>query len=520
MKSRLIKFIMIVSSVAFGMIFFSIENTNAQTPDMYGFTDISYTFGALASDSDNDQIYYYFDWGDGTSTRYPASGFIDGGTDWASDHVEVSHDWTESGIYYVRVQAADEIDPNDFSDASDEFAVSVQDEPGNAGHSGNTTNSITWIWTITNEAGVDSYNIYSDIDVLIDSVSPSSTKQYIQNSLTVNSQYGVKIKAVNSLGESNFSSTAYAYTSANVPLSISGTAMSDVEIDWSWASGGGQYGFETARNFSGPWTDRGSNLSWWESGLDCDNSYSLYVRAYNNDFDRTSAVQSGTVDTLTCPPGPFNLYNVTPDRCDLAPLQWQVSANSSEYRIFRDSTKIADCQAGGSCVPESGFQGNGSCQPNCGYDDSSVSAGHAYAYHVQAYNASGVLYNSTTNPSCDGSVGGLCQLNFVVPLCRPSNLVGPENGQPCGSIQVSWTSVPGNFGYRIYKSLDGSSFDHWQDTAQGVETFTDEEIISNQVYYYQITAWIDIEDSIVESEPSSIFATRSICFKGPSWSEE
>ena len=68
-----------------------------------GLTGEEYTYTGSTTDPDNDDIYYLFDWGDGTTTDWLgpyASGAI----------VEASHIWNYGGTYEVKLKAKDTVD--------------------------------------------------------------------------------------------------------------------------------------------------------------------------------------------------------------------------------------------------------------------------------------------------------------------------------------------------------------------------------------------------------------------------
>ena len=86
-------------------------NNPPDKPSLFGPTSgnsgTEYTFSSNTSDLDGDQVYYQFDWDDGT-TSYWQGPFVSGTL------VEESHSWADKGIYSVRVKAKD-----DFSGESD-----------------------------------------------------------------------------------------------------------------------------------------------------------------------------------------------------------------------------------------------------------------------------------------------------------------------------------------------------------------------------------------------------------------
>jgi len=85
-----------------------------------GIVGVEYTYTSSTTDPDGDDVYYLFDWDDGTDSGW--LGPYDSG-----DTVEASHTWTEGGLYDVRVKAKDE--PGAKSDWSDPLTVSIGDVP-------------------------------------------------------------------------------------------------------------------------------------------------------------------------------------------------------------------------------------------------------------------------------------------------------------------------------------------------------------------------------------------------------
>lgn len=64
-----------------------------------GAPSVSYNFSSTATDPDNDQIYYVFDWGDTTTSQ---SSLVSSGTE-----VTLAHSWTAAGTFQIKVQAFD-----------------------------------------------------------------------------------------------------------------------------------------------------------------------------------------------------------------------------------------------------------------------------------------------------------------------------------------------------------------------------------------------------------------------------
>ncbi|KYK23197.1 hypothetical protein AYK24_07860 [Thermoplasmatales archaeon SG8-52-4] len=82
-----------------------IGNQPPEIPDVsgpkFGDIDVEYTFSFISYDTDENDIYYYIDWGDGTNEDWfgPfASGL----------EITASHTWTSEAIYSVKAKAKDE----------------------------------------------------------------------------------------------------------------------------------------------------------------------------------------------------------------------------------------------------------------------------------------------------------------------------------------------------------------------------------------------------------------------------
>ncbi|MCD6171405.1 MAG: PKD domain-containing protein [Thermoplasmata archaeon] len=61
---------------------------------------VTYEYTSSATDPDGDDIYYMFDWGDGTNTTWL-------GPYKSGEKVTASHSWEKRGTYEVRVKAKD-----------------------------------------------------------------------------------------------------------------------------------------------------------------------------------------------------------------------------------------------------------------------------------------------------------------------------------------------------------------------------------------------------------------------------
>ena len=106
------------------MILTEIERNTPKTPSQpsgpaSGYTGTSYTYSTSATDINNDQIQYIFDWGDGTQDP---TYFVNSGSG-----ASASYSWTDPGNYIIKARAIDS--GNLESGWSDEVTITITNPP-------------------------------------------------------------------------------------------------------------------------------------------------------------------------------------------------------------------------------------------------------------------------------------------------------------------------------------------------------------------------------------------------------
>jgi len=116
------------NAVKSGVYHFNITSVNhpPNTPTQpsgvtSGYTGVSYTYSTSTVDPDGDNIYYFFDWGDGSNSGWVGP-YASGVT------ASASHIWSSSGTYHVRVKAKD----TNNAESSWSSYLSVTISPSNA----------------------------------------------------------------------------------------------------------------------------------------------------------------------------------------------------------------------------------------------------------------------------------------------------------------------------------------------------------------------------------------------------
>ena len=63
-----------------------------------------------------------------------------------------------------------------------------------------------------------------------------------------------------------------------------------------------------------------------------------------------------------------------------------------------------------------------------------------------------------------------------------------------GSVYFSWNKVPGATGYKVYRSTNANDGFELIGTVAGdsKRTYTDTGLTSNQIYYYKVCAYVEV----------------------------
>lgn len=211
-------------------------------------------------------------------------------------------------------------------------------------------NFITWAWTAV--SGATNYKIYRNDDDSLIGETGSSTASYTQTTVTsggaavdANTQYTVYARAVDGNGEGIASSSAAAYTTANLPTTLSHDSASQTtdSMKWTWASGGSQQDFYAY--MTSPTANSGfiTDLFWLVSGtLSANTQYSFFVKSRNAENTQTSAVSASAYTSQSAPTG-ITFSSVAADSITLTADGTFANLTTGSAGIrFRNTTTSAD----------------------------------------------------------------------------------------------------------------------------------------------------------------------------------
>jgi len=165
-----------------------------------GITGVEYTFNTSTSDPEGDDVYYLFDWGDGSTSDWIGP-YASGSK--ASD----SHSWDEAGEYKIKVKAKDEYDAESGWSLSLTIHIEQANRPPdsptvNGPNRGNPNTLYDYIFNAVDPDGdeVKYYILWGDgYDDTSDFV-PSGTNVTMSHSWHMKKTYTIKATAIDTNG--------------------------------------------------------------------------------------------------------------------------------------------------------------------------------------------------------------------------------------------------------------------------------------------------------------------------------
>jgi len=375
-----------------------------------------------------------------------------------------------------------------------------------------------------------------------------STEYYTNTGLSSGTIYYYKVAAYNDGGESPLSSHTSVTTIPGIPLNVTATAVSSSDITVRWSSVYGATGYNLFRwaktNKSDILARATSDTSYKDIGLSPGTIYYYTISAYNSSGE---GVQSAPVSTMSPPNPPSNVTaTATPD--GNITVSWSSVKDVTGYTVYRDTNaygeynakiytttdtlytntgllsgttyyyKISAHNSGGTsqlssnasamtvpAVPSNislvatstnsitvrwssvngatGYKVYRGMSDDDRYDtvytvrstsciDSVLSSGTTYYYKISAYNSGGEGLKSQT-----------AQMATIPDV--PFDVLATETHD--GKVIVSWSSVYGATGYKVYRGTDD---DDYYDTVYTVNStsYTDVVLIFDTTYYYRVSA--------------------------------
>jgi fibronectin type 3 domain-containing protein len=313
-----------------------------------------------------------------------------------------------------------------------------------------SASQITVFWTAS--AGAAGYRVYRDGTKLSDAAAAALT----DTGLTASTRYCYAVSSYDAAGNESAQTAQLCATTQPtpppvpppVPTGLTATAVSQSQINLSWAEVTGAAGYALYRGGTYWTTVAGTTVS--DTGLLASTPYCYTIASVSSSGGASAQSSSVCVTTPSPPPPVPTGLTVTPVSASQLNVSWAASVGATGYKVYRGgvllTTTIATTLA-----------------------DTGLSSGTSYCYTVSAFNATG-SDSATATPACAATNTIAIPTNLTVTAATSTQ------------INMTWTASVGAAGYRIYK--DGAYLKSVTTTSA-----TDTGLTASTTYCYSISAF-------------------------------
>ena len=384
----------------------------------------------------------------GAVTRYDVS---TDGTNWTNSGSDTTH--TFSGLtantqYTLRVRAVGAGGTSAAASVSASTLAEAPNTPTGLTTSGITTTSITLSWTASTGGAVTRYDVSTDGTNWANS---GSDLTHTFSSLTANTQYTLRVRAVGAGGTSSAASiqeTARA-VAPNAPtgLTTSGITQTAITLSWTASTGGAVTRYDVSTDGTN-WANSGSDLTHTFSSLTANTQYTLRVRAVG--AGGTSAVASVQATTGTPAPNAPTGLTTSGITQSAITLSWTKSTGATSYEVNGGAltgwTALSDVAT---------------------YQFTGLTAGTQYTLQVRAKNTGGTSAAASATAR-------------TIPVA-PTGL--QTSGITTSAITLSWTKSAGAASYEV----NGGALSGWT-ALSDVATYQFTGLTAGTQYTLQVRA--------------------------------
>ena len=166
-------------------------------------------------------------------------------------------------------------------------------------------------------------------------------------------------------------------------------------------------------------------------------------------------------------------------------VSWSSVSGATGYYVYRS-------------LSSSGTYSQVGTSTTTSYTNTGLLANTMYYYRVTAYNNNGESAQSST----------VSATTLGIPPSNPTGVTATASSS--SSITISWTSVSGATGYRIYRS-SSSTGTYSQVGTPTATSYTDTGLSANTMYFYKVSA---VNNNGESAQSSTVSATTSIGVTG------
>ena len=409
--------------------------------------------------------------------------------------------------YYYRVRAYNSGGNSSYSNTDNAKTHSIPNVPGSLSAWAVSMSRIDIAWS-DNSGNEDGFKIerkqgsagsWSQIASV-----GANVESYNSIGLSSGTKYYYRVRAYNSIGNSDYSNTAGATTGSlpSKPTNLTANTVSTSRIDLSWNdNSNNETGFQISRKTGagGTWSQIatvGANTTIYQNtDLSSGTGYEYRIRAVNT-WGQSDYSNVAGAATLTPLPSPSGLTASASSESRIN-LSWNDRSNNENG--FKIERKTGDT---GTWSQIASVSAN-----STGYSNSGLNPSTLYKYRVRAYNAS--MHSSYSNVAQAATQG---------PPAKPEGLFAEAVSTT--RIDLEWQDESVNEdGFKIDRKEGASG--NWTEIASvtaGQETYEDANLDSGTTYHYRVHAhnvWgvSDYSDQVTETtgmlpaKPSDLFAT-------------
>ena len=263
------------------------------------------------------------------------------------------------------------------------------------------------------------------------------------------------------------------WTGAPGGLTVSEATTTSVTIRWNSISAADGYKIYRSASADITFTEVGTSetITYTDTGLTEGTRYFYRVAAAYND---EASPQSNAINTTTVPGIPTGVSAITTSFSSIT-ISWSSVTGATGYRIYSNTSSTGTFTEVGTSTTTS-------------FTNSGLTASTTYYYKVAAYSSGGTGEQSST-------------VNTATASGIPTGV--SATAASFSSITVSWNSVTGATGYRIYRSTSSTGTFTQIGTSTST-SYTNTGLDNSTTYYYKVTAY---NNSGTGEQSSAVSAT-------------
>ena len=354
---------------------------------------------------------------------------------------------------------------------------------------GTSTAKIRVTWSASD--GATYYKVYRSTSNSVSSATPISssvnTFYYDDTSVIVGTTYYYWVKAGNSVGESDFSSSdsgwrAYAVPDAPTGVSATdGTSTTGVAVTWTASSHADSYSVYRATSESATKERIASGLastSFVDTTATAGTTYWYWVTASNSSGTSDYSASDTGYRKVAAPSAPTGVRASDGESSTEIVVSWNAVASADSYSVWRgtsSASSLAILLASGLTITS--------------YSDTSAVVGTTYYYWVKASNVGDDSGFSVPDTGCLANTVG------------PTSVTATD-GTYDGYVRVTWTASQGATSYEIWRGTVNAYSQATKIGSPTATSYNDTSAAPGMRYWYWVRAVTSAGTSAFSSSDS------------------